>query len=218
VDYVVEKRNNAFEVLVSSVLLFLMLKQLAENIKDLAKDTATALGIGTSSLTGGIGAAVFAGLSIAVQLAYNIAILSATLNLGKDLINALAPPKRTHKAINFKRALEVIAGRLGYTLNTDISFLDNVYYLPSNSTPDEFNNKGFIKKAGTITKGIPKSNDVGYNCNAFFGLVAKLVNGTWGIESDSLILRNKESDFGARKQAIQCPVFYPLLTNTIPMN
>lgn len=209
VDYQVIKDNNAVEILVSSVLFYLMLKETYVIAKDLAKSVATATGIASGSISGGIGALAFTALSTLAQSAYAFAMLSAVVNLGRDLISALLPPKRTHKAITYRKMLNKTAEYLGFTIDTDLSIFDKYVYLASNTSADSFDKKGFLAKAGTIKVGLPKSGDLGYNCSEFFGHVAKLENTTWGIKGNSLILRNRESDYWKQKTSYNMPDILP---------
>jgi len=202
---VVQKSNNAFESLVSSIMLFLLFKELAEKIKETGKDIATATGIASGAITGGIGAAVFAFLAVGLDIVYAVAILSAIIKLGRDLISAFAPPVRTHKAITFRRALERVCTRLGYSFQSTLAMLDNVCYLASNTTADEFDSQAFLKKAGTITKGIPKANDYGYNCNEFFALAGRLFNLKYTVVGSAVVAETESAGYWLKLSSYVMP-------------
>ncbi len=177
-DYVVEKKFNLLEIIMASVMLYLMIKELAEAIEKLADAIASVAGlllfIGTGSTA--LGAALLAVLKALLIAAYVAVLIIAVINLAKSLFEALVPKKRTHKTIMLRTALKVVVEHLGYTLSAPSAILDT-YYLPSNPRLDEKEDNGFIKTLKGVPSGIPNVQDFGYNCADMFTLAKRLMRG-----------------------------------------
>jgi hypothetical protein len=186
VEYKVEKPIQLIEILQSSIVLFLMVKELTQEVKELAKDIANTSAEAAGGIIGAVGAALYAAAVVIIRLAYATAIYIAIINIAKVLLETFISPKRVHKAMTLRRLLEKASKALGYTFVSDLSDLDNIVYLPSNPTFDTVKSNGFINKVGTITKGIPNSVDFGYNVGQFFKLVKDAFLGKFAIINNEL--------------------------------
>jgi len=196
VGYVVEKPFNIVEQLTNSIVIYLMFKEVAELIKEVGKDQATTAGISSSSLSGGIGGAVYAIISTALQIAYALTMVALIVRLSRQLINSFLPPKREHKALSLFTALSAISTELGYTFASDQeAYLRKLYYLPSNQNFDESTLEGFIGVAKGTSAGIPNASDYGYNCAEMFQLAKTIILGNKAIIDNTLYLTFEGSDF-----------------------
>ena len=212
--YQVQKKVTVLEVLIANITLFLLIKELAQAIKDTAHSVAIALGDTLGSLTGGIGAAAYLIAYAILQLIYTATLIVAIVELVRRLVNILLPPLRTHKIIKLKTLLEIISTHLGYTFNTNISELDNLYYLPSNNNLEEEDTRtGLLTKIDGTDKGIPNSVDFGYNCAEIFSLARQLFNAKFVIVGSTLHMRFEGDPFWAKTSTYQMPsVLLPVKT------
>ena len=115
-EYVVEKKFNLLELLITSITLYLMIKELAESIERtsdaIADVTGLSLFVGVGSTALGV---VFLTIAKAIiAIAYTAILLIAIINLAQSLINSLVSPIREHRIILLRNELEVVATHLGY--------------------------------------------------------------------------------------------------------
>jgi hypothetical protein len=195
VDYLVNKVDNGLETIATFITIYLLSKQLADTIKELGSSVAIVAGIAVSGVTGPVGAAIYAVAVAILQVAYAVTLLALIIDFGKDLLNVLIQPKRTHKGILLKTLIERTCEHIGYELKTTIEDLDNVVYLPSNQGVDEFGLKNFLKKPGTITEGIPNPSDVGYTCQSLFEIVRNMFNARFAIVGRTVQLHSENSNY-----------------------
>ena len=210
VDYVVEKKFNLIELLIASVVLYIMIKELVENvtrlIDQLNKNTSASLPLPTVPVpTVDTNQIIYAVLSTIIQIIYIGIMLAAVINLGKALLDTLLPPKRQHKAIKLKRALEIICDYFGYGFNTSIPELENVVYLPSNPNLDEKTLGGLIAKTNGTPVGIPYVGDYGYRCDEMFNLAKDLFNAKIAIINNTVEFRSKNDVFWQQQSTWSLP-------------
>jgi len=205
VDYVVEKKFNLIEILISSVILYLMIKELAEQVEKLADTIATISALlATSALPLPAGSIAYAIASAIIQAVYTAVLLIAIIDLGITLIETLVPPKRTHRAMTMKRLLEKVCTHFGYNLVAPISELDHVVFLPSNPNIDNKNLFGLLTSTNGAG-GIPNILDYGYRCSEMFDLAKKLFNGKMAIIGNDVHLRPKNDPFWIQQSTWNLP-------------
>jgi len=214
VPYVVEKKFNLFELVITSVTTFLMYKELYEaitktidNANKLATSTIPMPGVGGTGpvLSTNIPAIIYAALSLVIQIIYTTLILIAVIELSKQLFNSLVPPKRDHKAILLKTALTKVAQYLGYGLVAPEPLFNFIHYLPSNPRLDEKDNNGFIQSTKGTQSGIPNVVDYGYNCSDMFNLAKKLIRGKIAIINGNIHIRPFNDPFWQQNSLWQMP-------------
>ena len=187
-----------------------MTKELIEStIKatDLIQRTVTAaipsVGIGVVT---NVGAILYAALSIILQILYIALILVAIVSMAKRLFELLITPKRQHKALNYRRGMQIIANRLGLTFYSTIPELDNYHYLPSNTEIDDINLFiGTISTPKGVSKGYPKEGDYGYTAFEFVQLLKTQFESNITIENGQLILLPKKDPFWKRNSTYILP-------------
>lgn len=204
IDYVVEKKINAFEIFVNSVLLFIILDKAIEETEKTLKSIGTFSGILAAGITGVVGAAIFAGLSAAARIAYTTILIIQVKKLADSLIDTFIPPKRKAKLSTYRILIEKTINYLGYTLQTNISDLD-LYYLPSNPQLDDVGIKGFITRTKGVQKGIPNTQDFGYRCSEMFSLVQSLFNCKYAVQDGVVYLYNKYDPFWENQSTFNQP-------------
>ena len=211
VDYVVDKKDNAVDILISLIVLYLMVKELAESIERTSDSIAKVAAYFGTGVTGPAISIVYAIAVAAINLAYTVVMAAAIIQLGRDLINTFIPPKRQHKAIRLRKALEVVATRLGYTFVSPIEEMDKVVYLPSNPNLDEFDPFGFIKKVKGTQKGIPNTQDYGYNCLDMFQLCKDAFRAKLVVVGDELHLRALNDPYWVKQSTYDLKEVDPLI-------
>jgi len=196
IDYVVEKKFNLFEILMSSLVLYLMIKELAESVEKTAASISLVAALLTTSAIPIPAGSILYSITIAlIQITYTAILLLAIISLAKTLFETLLPPKRQHRTIKLKTALQKICSNFGYNLVSPIPELDNLYYLPSNPNLDEPNVFGFINQVKGVGIGIPTTFDYGYNCAEMFQLALNLFNGKLAIVGNDVHLRSKNDPY-----------------------
>lgn len=195
VDYVVAKTDTRIEAGVTFITVYLLSKQLADTIKELATTPATIASITASGVTGAVGALIYSVAIAIIQVAYAATLLVLIINFGEDLFEMLLQPKRTHKAILLKTLIEKACNYLGYDLQTTIEDLDNVVYLPSNNNVDEFGDKNILKIPGVITEGVPNVGDTGYTCTELFQIAREVFNARFAIQGTTIQFHSINSDY-----------------------
>ena len=219
-SYVVEKPLNLMETLVSSVILYLMVKELILQIKEISKTIAQAIAYATSGVTGSIASTIYLIATAIIQIAYATAIIIAILNLAKELFDSLIPIVRNHKTLNFQTAMSKVCDYLGYQFSTSIALLNKLYYLPSNPNiyPKDLNN--FLSANIGTKKGIPRNTDAHYMCSSFFDLAKKMFNGKFAIVNGTVQFHEKGASYWLQNSTYQMPSVRPNTTtyNTSDVN
>ncbi len=205
VDYVVNKIDSGLETVTTLITIYLLSKQLIDTIKSIVTAIATIAGIAGAVPGGPIGALIYAIAIAIVEIVYAIALLILIIDFGKDLLNNLVQPKRTHKGILLKTLLEKACEHIGFQFETTIGDLNNLVYLPSNRNVDDFGFKNVLKKAGTITEGVPNSGDIGYTCPEMFQIARDLFNARFAILDNTVQFHTESSDFWVSQSGWEKP-------------
>jgi len=212
-NYVVVKKINVFEELVAGIILFQMIKELQESIKNTVEAVANVVAIAASGLTGPIAATVLAIAYAAILIAYTVVLVIAIIDLGKQLINTLSPFLREHRVLKLDTAIRKVCTHLGYTLNTNITEMQDVFFLPSNPRlpPANFVDQianSITVNAGTPT-GLPNTQDTGYFCTDMFALVLNAFNAKISIIGNTLHLLPKDDPFWIQTATYTLPKVRP---------
>jgi hypothetical protein len=206
VKYVVEKSNNGMEILMSSVVLFIMVKELQNQIRQTAKDISNGIAHVSGGISGTIAGAVFAVAVAIIQIVYTAVLIAAIIQLALKLFDILLPIVRTHKTLNLRTALSKISSHLGYNLVSPITELDRLHYLPSNNQTDEINlTTGLINFPKGTSKGIPNEQDFGFTASEFFDLCKRMFNAKVKIIGNELHLRSENDPFWKQTATYKMP-------------
>lgn len=206
VSYVVEKKFNLIEILTTSILLYMMIKELVESIERTANAIADVVSLSLASLVAAPAAAILAVFKAIIAAAYTAIMIIAIINLGRTLINSLVPPARIHKVISVRRLLERACEKLGYTLDAPIDELNFLSYLPSNPRMDDKTLFGFIDKPHGTPTGVPNSLDGGwYNCAEAFQRVKDIFRAKIAIVNKVVIIRPKIDPFWQQQSSYVMP-------------
>ena len=213
IDYVVVKKINVFEELVSAIILFMMIKELREAIKGTQETINNVIAHAGGGVSGFGVAGIYAVVVAAIQIAYTIILTIAIIDLGKQLINTLSPFIRQHKALKLNTAIEKVVNYLGYDFVTNIEEMETVLYLPSNPKlpPEDFIQEienAITVDAGTPT-GIPNTQDAQYFCPQMFAMVQKLFNAKPAIIDGVYYLYAKDDPFWVQNATYTLPSVRP---------
>ncbi len=199
VDYVVVNPDPAVESALIFVTGYLLAKQLQDSIKELSDVIAEVASAIAGGITGSIAAAILAAAKAVALAVYSAALLLILLHSGLDLIEIITQPQRTHKGTYLKTLLEKAFLKIGYKLNTSISELNNIVYLPSNKNTDIRNSKSIISQFGTIEAGIPFVSDFGHTVTEMLELVRLLFNARFFVDKDTIQVHSANSDFWVKR-------------------
>ena len=167
--------------------------QIGQSIKDFAKDSATAIGIASGSLTGTVGAAIFAGLSALANVAFAAILLNAFLQIGNEAFRLLYPKLRRQKALSIKELLEIPLNKFGYNLTTNITDMDLLRIIPSNPNGEN-----------DIDVGTPQTKDFGYFVGEFFDFVLDLFNAkATVINGNEVVILNKQDPYWKKASVVK---------------
>lgn len=212
VEYVAEKEDNALELAISAIALFLMIKETAEAIKDTTEAVADVSALLTQVPAGTVGAAIKSVGHALVMAAYSGVMVVTVAGMANDLFAALISPVREAKALSFRAIFEKVCTHLGYPFESSIPELDNYFFLPSIASTDIFGENGFVSIGGKQKAGIPASGDYGYLCSEMFSGIAKMFWGRLAVKSGTVHLHNADSSFWERGSAYAMPAVRELPT------
>lgn len=224
IPYVVEKKFNLFEILMTSIVLYLMSQALYEqilntvdNVNKLSISTIPLPGVGPTgpTLTVNTGAVVYAAISLIIQLIYTAILLLAIIEISKTLFETLVPPQRNHKGILLKNALKIIANHFGYDFTAPIDEYTNLVYLPSNPNPDKKSLLGFVEVVSGTPTGIPNNLDYGYFTEDLFNLAKTIPYAKMALIGNTIHLRPKNDPFWLQQTQWELP---DVLINTLRWN
>ena len=162
VPYVINYVPDGLQLSILGMSIFMMSKELIENIQKLAEtiadvtDAATpvigvGVGFGAVAVTAwDLGNFILVVIKALARLAYIIAITVAIINLIEDLFEQLLPKKREHLGMTFKRMFEKSCQHLGMGFYTDVPELDWVHIPRKNKRGGENGETGFPSNTGPI--------------------------------------------------------------------
>jgi hypothetical protein len=182
VDYVVEKEVNFLEIALISLSIYIMIKEIIEASYRLAKQIATILTIASSSLTGSVGALIYAIASLIFTATYIALMLKALIDLVTELKEKIYPKTRQYFCLQYQKGLQKIFKYLGYEFYSPISELSEYYYLPS-------------KAEGRQNKGIPFDVDYGFLASEFVDIALKMFNAQIFVINNRVEIRTESDQF-----------------------
>lgn len=180
VTYAVISPDQAKDMAIAYIVSYILVKEIAQQIREISRDIATAAGILAAGVTGSIGSAIYTIASILFQIAYTAAIIIALLGAVRTVVNALYPIRRKHKCMSLFTMLRKIFQYAGLGFETTINELRYYHYLPSNPNFDSAGAFAALT-VGRITEGIPNSQDYGYLVVELIDLCKKLFKAKYAV-------------------------------------
>lgn len=210
VPYIINYIPDVLHVSLLSISVYLMVKELAELIKDTAQTISEATNASTPipgfSPTGptvsvDVGAIILASLNLAARIIYSVAMIIHIKNMVTEIFEQLVPLKRFHTGIRLKTLMEKGCQELGLNFESTIFDGDygNVVYIPSKYA------KGNLI-ASNFDSGVPEVNDSGYFFGAMFDLMRRMFNATYKIQNGTL--RLERWDYWRQSGNYQFPANY----------
>jgi hypothetical protein len=206
VKYVVEKSDNKLEILMNTVIAYMLIVQLQTQIEKTSKSIADALAHATGGITGTAAAAVFAAAVAIINVIFTLFMITAIINLAIVIFDSLIPIIRTHKTLKLRTALSKIAGYIGYSLSSPIALLDSLHYLPSNLETDEVSlSTGLINIPKGTGSGVPNERDYGFTAIEFFDLCERMFNADLKIVGNAMEFRSRNDPFWKQTATYKMP-------------
>ena len=205
VPYVVKAPFNFVEQLTLAITLYLLLKEVAETIEKAGETQAVVAGDTADVPPNPSGGGVSGALLTIARIIYFTTMTLIIVRLIRQIVNTFLPPKREHKAINLRVALEKIFGSIGYKFSSEIDLLDRLFYLPSNPNFDQSTFDGLVGRVGSIEQGIPNPQDYGNLLTEFVQLVRDSFLADVAIIGDTAHLNWKGSDFFLKQANVTLP-------------
>ena len=126
VSYVLAHIPDFREVLIISITIFILIKEIQEQIKRIADLISDIAGLIASGISGFVGALIVLIARTITEIVYVIFIIIALKELMNQLISNLIAPLRNHKAMKLRVLLEKGATHLGYAFESTF-FLSPVF-------------------------------------------------------------------------------------------
>lgn len=170
VPYIINYIPDNMQLLMLSISLFMMTKELVQTVKSLAEAIAdttdasipvvgTSVGLGAGVVTAwDIGNIILTVLKIAAYLAYTIAIVIAIKNLIEEIIEQLVPKKRYHLGMSLYTLFERSCQHLGLQFSSQLlTARKNWIIVPSKGHKGGEKPEGF--EGAWVETGMPNQND-----------------------------------------------------------
>lgn len=181
VPYVLAHIPNRTELLILSISLFMVVKEIVEFIRTIFNNIAIVKGDQIDIPPNPTGSLIAKILLIIANVIYTIVLIIAIIALIKSLIKNLLSPVRLFKAMTIKKLLERGAEHLGYTFEStvfDLPDIRNIVILPiKENRPDTKGN--IIQLDGKKVKdtGFPTNKGQLYTYYDMLQFFKKLING-----------------------------------------
>lgn len=165
VPYVINYVPDGMQLIVLSMSIYMMTKELIENIENIAKSIAiivnastpvigVSVGFGAGVVTAwDLGDYVYAALEVIARIIYTIAIVIAMKNLIEELFEQLMPKKRNHLGMTFLKMTEKMCEYLGLGFQSSLlqNDLKNWVCIPNKDRKGgESGEYGYPSNAGPI--------------------------------------------------------------------
>lgn len=203
---VIEDIVTILEILLSAMMIFILFRELRDNIRATAKAIADAVAHLSGGISGTVAAAVFAVVVAIIQIAYTTLLAIALVDLGVKFVTGILPPSRTSKAMTLRRMMEVVCKHLGYGFISPLTELDRYHDLPTVGRQDDTDNKtGLLTKVRGVEIGIPRPSDYGYFAKDLFADVKKAFFGKFAIIGNDVQFRTDSDPFWQKTSTYVMP-------------
>lgn len=162
VPYVINYVPDGIQLIILSISLYMMTKELIENIQNLADtiadvvDAATpvigvGVGFGAVAVTAwDLGNLILVTMKAIARIAYIIAITIAMIDLIEEIFAQLLPAKRYHLGMSFRSLLEKGCQHLGLQFSSSIQQLDWVYIPQKDKKGGSSGETGYPTNSGSM--------------------------------------------------------------------
>ena len=144
VPYIINYVPDGLQIVVISMSIYMMTKELIENAQKIAETAADAtdsatpvigvsVGLGAGAVTAwDLGNFILVAIKTLARIAYIIAMTIAIINLIEELLEQLLPKLRNHLGMSFRKMMERSCEHLGMRFESSIEEL-NYVYIPEKS-------------------------------------------------------------------------------------
>lgn len=195
VPYVINYIPDGQELIILSITLYVMIKELIENIREISDAIREVINAATPNI--GIppsidaGDVIWAALGVALRIAYAIAIVVAIIDLISQIIEQLMPPLRFHKGMRISKLFERGCQRAG------LQFTSSIFTQPGYKDwviiPKKDRKGVTIGGNGPDTKGMPTNGGPFQTFGDFVRTMKRMFNADFRIEDG--VLRFERRDF-----------------------
>jgi hypothetical protein len=192
VPYVINYIPDGTQLILLSMSIYMMTKELIENVERLLETIADVVDASTPVIGVGVGFGavvvtawdlgnfILVVLKTIARLAYIIAMTIAIINLIEEIFNQLLPKKRDHIGMTFRRMFERSCQHLGMNFESDIDELDWVH-IPRKTKKGESNDTGF-----------PTNSEPIYSFGDFIRTMKEMFNADYRIINNTFIFKRKD--------------------------
>jgi hypothetical protein len=175
IPYIIEKEFNFVEFSFIAFSIYAISRDIEEQARVVAAQAVLLTGLIASGVPAA--ALIFPALQLSLNTAFAIALVIILSNLIIELIRYIFSPIKYHKGIRLKRLAEIGCSYLGYSYNSTINDLPDVYIIPTKTGIDKDSQQNSIINGITINQpgvGYPSASDFGYTLGEVFELINKL--------------------------------------------
>ena len=175
IPYIIEKEFNFVEFSFIAFSIYAISKDIEEQVGVVAAQAALLSGLVLSGVPAA--ALVFPALQLALNTAFAGALIVILINLIIELIRYIFSPIKYHKGIRLQRLVEIGCSYLGYSYNSTINDLPEIYIIPTKTGIDKDTQQNKIINGITINQpgvGYPSAADFGYTLGEVFELINKV--------------------------------------------
>lgn len=177
IPYIIEKDFNYVEFAFLGFSIYVITKDLKELIEQIIYDVGVVAADIAGGVTGTAAGIIMSAAILAVNAAIAVFLGIALINLMIELTRYLISPIKYHKGIRLQRLVEIGCSYLGYSYNSTISDLPDVYIIPTKTGIDKDSQQNSIINGIEINQpgvGYPSASDFGYTLGEVFELINKL--------------------------------------------
>jgi hypothetical protein len=175
IPYIIEKEFNFIEFSFIAFSIYAISRDIEEQARVVAAQAVLLTGLIASGVPAA--ALIFPALQFSLNAAFALALVIILSNLIIELIRYIFSPIKYHKGIRLKRLAEIGCSYLGYSYNSTINDLPDVYIIPTKTGIDKDSQQNSIINGITINQpgvGYPSASDFGYTLGEVFELINKL--------------------------------------------
>lgn len=199
VPYVINYIPDNLQVIMLTLSIYMMTKELIENVQKLAETigdvtdastpvVGTGVGLGAVAVIAyDIGNYILVAIKAIARIAYIIAMVIAIKNLIEEVFEQILPKKRYHLGMTFRKMLERGCQYLGLTFQSSIQQLEWVHI------PRKDHKGGEKQSDGTNESGFPTNSGPIYTFGDLIRTMKEMFNADYIIENGVFKLERKDN-------------------------
>lgn len=209
IPYIIEKEFNFVEFSFIAFSIYAISRDLQTQIRIVSQQAANIAHLAAMVPPQPASALLFAGLQLALNIVFAGVLVSILINLLTDLVRYIFSPIKYHKGIKLQRLVEIGCSYLGYSYNSTINDLPEIYIIPTKTGIDKDSQQNSIINGITINQpgvGYPSASDFGYTLGEVFELINKVfyaeftikngvveqhvIDSSWWLQNSTYVLPN----------------------------